>query len=60
MLNSEVIRDLLKQQSQQPVFVQGKITIEGKDYYIRTSLQAVMKGQEESFNKEKPYTILRF
>lgn len=60
MLNAELIRDLLRQESQQKVYVSGIVSIEGKEHQIFAEVKSVRSAQHESFNDGKKLVRLVF
>lgn len=60
MLNAEVIRDLLRQESQQKVFVSGIVNIDGKDHHVLVEVKSIKSAEHEDFNDGKKFTRIVF
>lgn len=60
MKNGEVIRDLLRQESQQRVYVSGCVIIEGKEHHILAEVKSIKTAQHESFDDGKKITRVVF
>lgn len=60
MINAEVIRDLLRQEAQQKVYVSGIVKVDGKDLQILTELKSVRSAEHDDFNDGKKFVRLVF
>lgn len=60
MINAELIRDLLRSESQQRVYVSGVVIIDGKEHHVLSEVRCVKSEEHESFNDGKRFVRLIF
>lgn len=60
MISAELIRDLLRQESQQKVFVSGVIFVDGKEHHVLQEVKTVRSAEHDSFNDGKKFIRLVF
>ena len=60
MKNAELIRDLLRRESQQRVYVSGKVYVNGKEEQVLVEVKAVRDAQHDDFNDGQKFIRLVF
>lgn len=60
MNNAQVIRDLLRQQSQQKVYVSGKVFFDGKEEIVLLEVKCIRESQFDDFNDGEKFTRIVF
>lgn len=60
MNNAQVIRDLLRQQSQQKVYVSGKVFFDGKEEVVLLEVKCIRESQFDDFNGGEKFTRIVF